>query len=431
MKYDFDFIVIGAGSGGVRASRIAAKHGARVAIIENKELGGTCVNLGCIPKKLFAYASQYHDTQKEAAGYGWQFNAGQFNWDTLRDNKNKEIKRLNQIYEKLLLDAGVTIIRGLAEFVDPHTLQVNDQHYTAKNILIATGSEPFVPQIPGHEYAITSDQAFHLPILPKKALIIGGGYIAVEFASIFNGLGVASTLAYRGDLLLRGFDLNIREFIGEALKKKGIQLLLNHEVKQINKTEFELVLFATGRRPHIHALKLNHIHLSLHHNNSIMVNEFYQTNIAHIYAVGDVIGGPQLTPLAIAQGHVVADNLFKGGRRKLNTTLIPTAVFCEPNIGTVGLTEEQAQEQFSDISVYKSTFRALKNTMTESDEKTFMKLITDKKTDKVLGVHMVGEQAGEIIQGFATAMQAGATKADFDNTLAIHPTSAEEFVLMR
>jgi glutathione reductase (NADPH) len=431
MKYDFDFIVIGAGSGGVRASRIAAKHGARVAVIENSELGGTCVNLGCIPKKLFAYASQYHETQKEAAGYGWQFNTGQFNWDTLRENKNKDIKRLNQIYEKLLLDSSVTIIRGLAEFIDPHTLHVNNKKYTAHHILIATGSKAFVPQIPGHEYAITSDQAFHLPQLPKKATIVGGGYIAVEFASIFNGLGVETTLAYRGDLLLRGFDLSIREFIADELAKKGINLLFNHEIKSITKNETDLILFATGRNPNIHHLKLDHINIHLRDDNSIITNEFYQTNIPHIYAVGDVIGGPQLTPLAIAQGHIVADNLFSGTKRTLKSTLIPTAVFCEPNIGTVGLTEEQAREAFDDVMIYKSTFRALKHTLTLSSEKTFMKLIVDKKSDKILGIHMVGEHAGEIIQGFAAAMQAGATKADFDNTLAIHPSSAEEFVLMR
>ncbi len=431
MKYDFDFIVIGAGSGGVRASRIAAKHGARVAVIENSDLGGTCVNLGCIPKKLFAYASQYHETAHDAAGYGWQFNEVQFDWNILRENKNKDIKRLNNIYEKLLVDAGVTIIHGLAAFIDPHTLLVNDKKYTANNILIAVGSHAFIPQIPGYEQAITSDQAFHLPILPKKATIIGGGYIAVEFASIFNGLGVETTLAYRGDLLLRGFDLSIREFIAEELTKKGIKLLFNQPVETIDKTNTDLILFATGRHPNVDALKLENINLSLSDNKSIIVNEFYQTNIPHIYAVGDVIGGPQLTPLAIAQGHIVADNLFVGTTRTLKSTLIPTAVFCEPNIGTVGLTEEQAREQFDDVMIYKSTFRSLKHTLTASSEKIFMKLIVDKKSDKIIGLHMVGNNAGEIIQGFAAAMQAGATKADFDNTLAIHPTSAEEFVTMR
>ncbi|MFA6036604.1 MAG: glutathione-disulfide reductase [Legionellales bacterium] len=427
MKYDFDFIVIGAGSGGVRASRIAAKHGARVAVIEKSDLGGTCVNLGCIPKKLFAYASQYHDMQIDAAGYGWQFNPGQFHWDNLRENKNKDIHRLNQIYEKLLLDNGVTIIKGSAAFVDPHTINVNEKNYSAQYILIASGSKAFIPDISGKEYAITSDQAFHLPELPKTITIVGGGYIAVEFASIFNGLGIETTLSYRNDLFLRGFDLSVREFVAQELSKKGIKLLFNDHIEHIDR----LTLFATGRRPNIQDLKLDHIHLNLSENDSIIVNNTYQTNIDHIYAVGDVIGGPQLTPIAIAQGHIVADNLFANTKRTLKSTLIPTAVFCEPNIGTVGLTEEQAREQFDDVMVYKSSFRALKHTLTNSSEKTFMKLIVDKKTDKIIGLHMVGSHAGEIIQGFATAMQAGATKADFDNTLAIHPTIAEEFVLMR
>ncbi len=427
MKYDFDFIVIGAGSGGVRASRIAAKHGARVAVIENSDLGGTCVNLGCIPKKLFAYASQYHETQKEAAGYGWQFSDAQFNWHTLRENKNKDIHRLNKIYEKLLLDNNVTIIKGSAAFVDPHTISVNEKNYSAQYILIATGSKAFIPDVSGKEYAITSDQAFHLPELPKTITIVGGGYIAVEFATIFNGLGIDTTLSYRNDLFLRGFDLSVRKFVAEELTKKGIRLLFNDHVERIDK----LTLFATGRQPNIQDLKLENINLNLRDDHSIIVNKTYQTHIDHIYAVGDVIGGPQLTPLAIAQGHIVADNLFAGTKRTLNSTLIPTAVFCEPNIATVGLTEEQAREQFDDVLVYNSTFRALKHTLTGSDEKTFMKLIEDKKTGKIIGLHMVGSHAGEIIQGFATAMQAGATKTDFDNTLAIHPTIAEEFVLMR
>jgi glutathione reductase (NADPH) len=431
MKYDFDLITIGAGSGGVRASRIAAKHGARVAIIENSALGGICVNLGCIPKKLFVYASQYHETAKEAAGYGWKFDNAQFDWHTLRENKNKEIKRLNQIYEKLLLDAGVKIILGTAIFVDPHTLDVDGERYTAEKILIATGSAPFVPEIPGHEQAITSDQAFHLQSLPKKITVVGGGYIALEFATIFNGLGVETTLMHRGSALLNGFDQSIREFAGEELKKKGIQLILNQKIEKVNLSTDELVLFATGRRANIDALKLERISLNLHDNKSIKVNEFYQTSIPHIYAVGDVIGGPQLTPLAIKQGHLVADNLFAGQSRTLNHLLIPTAVFCEPNIATVGLSETDARAQFGDVTIYECTFRALKHTMTNSAEKTLMKLVVDKKTDKVLGAHMVGEHAGEIIQGFAVAMQMGATKKDFDNTLAIHPTIAEEFVLMR
>jgi glutathione reductase (NADPH) len=427
MKYDFDFIVIGAGSGGVRASRMAAKHGARVAVIENKDLGGTCVNLGCIPKKLFAYASQYHETQNEAAGYGWQFSGAQFNWQTLRENKNKDIHRLNKIYEKLLLDNNVTIIKGSASFVDPHTISVNEKNYSAQYILIATGSKAFIPEIAGKEYAITSDQAFHLSELPKAITIVGGGYIAIEFASIFNGLGIDTTLSYRNDLFLRGFDLSVREFVAEELSKKGIKLLFNDHIEHIDK----LTLFATGRQPNIQDLKLENTNLNLRNDHSIIVNETYQTNIDHIYAVGDVIGGPQLTPLAIAQGHIVADNLFSGTQRTLNSTLIPTAVFCEPNIATVGLTEEQARAQFDDVLVYNSTFRALKHTLTGSNEKTFMKLIEDKETGKIIGLHMVGNHAGEIIQGFATAMQAGATKTDFDNTLAIHPTIAEEFVLMR
>lgn len=445
MNNAFDFIVIGAGSGGVRASRIAAKHGVRVAVIENSDLGGTCVNLGCIPKKLFANAAQFHDTKRDAAGYGWQMDEMTFQWQTLLDNKNKEIKRLNQIYEKLLIDAGVTILHGFATFVDAHTVRVNDQNYQAKYILIATGSEAFVPDLPGYELAITSKEAFHLPTLPKRAIVVGGGYIGVEFAGIFNGLGVETTLVHRGDLLVRGFDHSIREFVGEELKKKGIHLMFNTEVLQIEKDSqqllihfnhqqkltTDLILFATGRRPRTRQLEINNINLQLSNDDSIVVNNAYQTNIPHIYAIGDVIGGPQLTPLAIAQGHIVADNLFGHMNRRLQTHLLPTAVFCKPEIATVGLTEEAAREQYNDIAVFQSSFRGLKHTLTGSDEKNLMKLIVDKPSDKILGIHMVGENAGEIIQGFAAAMQAGATKADFDNTLAIHPTIAEEFVLMK
>ncbi|MGA2654558.1 MAG: glutathione-disulfide reductase [Gammaproteobacteria bacterium] len=447
MKYDFDFIVIGAGSGGVRASRIAAKHGARVAVIESSDLGGTCVNLGCIPKKLFTIAADFHDIKRDAAGYGFEIDGLQFQWQTLLDNKNKEINRLNHIYEKLLLDAGVTILRGFATFVDEHTVRVNDQNYQADFILIATGSEADKPDIPGQELAITSNEAFHLSELPKRAIVVGGGYIGVEFAGIFHGLNVDTTLIHRGDLLLRGFDQSIREFVGQEITKKGIHLMLGTDIHQIEKVDgqllvrfndyaqgpltTDLILFATGRRPRTHQLQLNKIGLKLRKNESIIVNDAYQTNIPHIYAIGDVIGGPQLTPLAIAEGHIVADNLFAHMNRRLQSHLLPTAVFCKPNVATVGLTEIDARKQYEDIAIFQSTFRALKHTLTGSDEKNFMKLIVDKKSNKILGAHMVGENAGEIIQGFAAAIQAGATKADFDNTLAIHPTIAEEFVLMR
>ncbi len=443
MKFDFDFLVIGAGSGGVRASRIAAKHGARVAVIEKSDLGGTCVNLGCVPKKLFAYASQYHETSAQAQGFGWQFDNPRFDWTVLRNNKDKEIKRLNQIYEKLLIDAQVKIIHGAAEFLDPHTVRVENENYRAKYILIATGSHSFVPDLPGKDLAITSDLAFHLDALPHRAIIIGGGYIAVEFATIFNGLGVDTTLVYRDKLLLRGFDLTVREFIGQELQKKGIKLLSHHVPLAIDKTETELqvkfenetqatdlVFMATGRRANTVGLNLEAM-VKKRDDGSIIVNDRYQTSADHIYAIGDVTGGPELTPLAIAQGHIVADNLFAGMNRRLQSTLIPTAVFCEPNIGTVGLSEADARKQYGEVNVYQTTFRALKHTLSGSDEKTLMKLITDKKTDKILGLHMVGSDAGEIIQSLAVALQMGATKADFDHTLAVHPTLAEEFVTLR
>ncbi len=444
MKYDFDFIVIGAGSGGVRASRIAAKHGARVAVIEGGDLGGTCVNLGCIPKKLFAYASEFSHVKQDAAGYGWQIQHMEFEWPHLVSNKNKEIKRLNHIYEKLLLDSGVHIIKGFARFIDDHTIAVDGASHTAHYFLIATGCEAFIPELPGREFAITSNEAFGMSALPKRAIVVGGGYIGVEFAGIFNGLGVETTLIHRGDLLVRGFDEDIRLFIQQEMSKKGVHLVLNTEIHHIEKNHqqliahcnhhkhhsTDLILFATGRRARTEKLNLSLIGVNTRENGSIITGDTYQTSIPHIYAVGDVIGGPQLTPLAIAQGHIVADHLF-GHIDRLQSHLIPTAVFCDPNIATVGLTEAQARAQFEDVQVYCATFRALKHTLTGSDEKNFMKLVVDKKTDKLLGIHMVGEHAGEIIQGFAALLQSGGTKKDLDNTLAIHPTSAEEFVLMR
>lgn len=446
MSFDYDFAVIGAGSGGVRAARMAAGFGARTLVIESRYLGGTCVNVGCVPKKLYVYGAQFSDTFALANSFGWQVGQPQFDWPTLRDNKSQEIARLNGIYERMLENAGVTIMRGTAQFVDRHTLQVGDRTVTAKDILIATGGWPHVPDIPGKEHALDSNQFFDLPELPKQALVVGGGYIAVEFAGILNGLGVDTSILYRGPLFLRGFDQTVREFVKEEISKKGIQLLFNTNVKAIEPLGDELsvtldsgvqrktnaVIYATGRRPLSDNLNLDAVGVKTVANGAIEVNKHYRTNVDNIYAVGDVIDRVALTPVALAEGMCVAQRLFNNNSYDVDYEAIPTAVFCQPNIGTVGYTEEQAVERFGDdIAVFQSDFKAMKYTMGGSESRTLMKLIVQKSTDKVLGAHMVGDDAGEIIQGIGIAIKAGATKAVFDTTIGIHPTSAEEFVTMR
>ena len=444
--FDFDLFVIGAGSGGVRAGRMAAAMGVRVAVAEDRHLGGTCVNVGCVPKKLFVYASHYAEDFENARGFGWTSGEAQFDWPTLRDNKTKEIERLNGIYNNLLVNSGCELINGRATLVDAHTVAVGDKTYTAERILVAVGGWPNVPEFPGSEHVISSNEVFYLDEFPKRAIVVGGGYIAVEFAGIFAGLGAKTDLIYRGDMFLRGFDNEVREFTAEEVAKKDINLRFNTNITAIEKqadgsllatltdgstVEADAIMYATGRNPKVEGLGLEALGIAQGKNGAIVVNDQFQTNVPSVYAIGDVIDRIQLTPVALAEGMALVRNLYGGQDQKVDYDLIATAVFCQPNIGTVGLTEEQARDQYENVDVYKSNFRAMKHTLSGSDEKTFMKMLVDRDSDKVLGVHMVGPDAGEIIQGIAIALKAGATKAVFDSTIGIHPTAAEEFVTMR
>jgi|GEM_PF-2137 len=449
--FDFDLFVIGAGSGGVRAARFAAGFGARVAVAESRYLGGTCVNVGCVPKKLLAYAAHYREDFAQAAGFGWRVGEPRFDWAALIANKNREIARLNDTYRKLLLGSGVTLIDGHARIVDPHTVEVHGKRYSAAHILIAVGGWPSVPDIPGKEYAITSNEAFFLPALPRRVLVVGGGYIAVEFASIFHGLGAQTSLLYRRELFLRGFDLAVREHLRDELKTKGMDLRFNADVARIDKRtdgtliatlrdgsllETDCVFYATGRRPMLDKLGLENTGVTLDKQGFIVVDYGYQTLEPSIHAIGDVIGGiggrMPLTPVALAEGMALARRLFAPDEyRPLDYTLIPTAVFSLPNIGTVGLTTEAARQAGYEVTLFESRFRPMKTTLGGGQEKTLMKLVVDAKTDRVLGCHMVGPDAGEIVQGLAVALKAGATKQVFDETIGIHPTAAEEFVTMR
>ncbi|SDT24668.1 NADPH-glutathione reductase [Pseudomonas asplenii] len=447
MAYDFDLFVIGAGSGGVRAARFAAGFGAKVAVVESRYLGGTCVNVGCVPKKLLVYGSHFAEEFEQAKGFGWSLGEANFDWATLIANKDKEINRLNGIYRNLLVNSGVTLLEGHGKLVDPHQVEVNGQRYSAKHILIATGGWPQIPEIAGHEHAISSNEAFFLKELPKRILVVGGGYIAVEFAGIFNGLGADTQLLYRGDLFLRGFDGAVRKHLAEELTKQGLKLQFNSDIERIDKQAdgslkatlkdgreliADCIFYATGRRPMLDNLGLENTGVKLDKHGFIEVDEQYQTAEPSILALGDVIGRVQLTPVALAEGMAVARWLFKPEQyRPVDYNLIPTAVFSQPNIGTVGLTEEQAREQGHDVTIFESRFRPMKLTLTECQEKTLMKLVVDARTDKVLGCHMVGPDAGEIVQGLAIALKAGATKQHFDETIGVHPTAAEEFVTMR
>lgn len=445
-QYDYDFFVIGAGSGGVRASRIASGLGAKVAVAEDMELGGTCVNVGCVPKKLFVYGSHFSEDFEAAAGFGWTVGKTEFNWPTLRDRKTAEIGRLNGIYDNMLEGAGVEVIKGRAVVTGPNEVSVNGKTFTAANILIAVGGWPYVPEFSGSEHVISSNEAFYLETFPKRVIVVGGGYIAVEFAGIFNGLGAQTHQLYRGPMFLRGFDQDVREFVAKEMSQKGIDLQFNSDIESISKNtdgslkvnlkdgremEVDCVMYATGRRAKTANLGLEHTAVELRDNGSIVVNEDYQTAEPSIYALGDVIGGIELTPVALAEGMTLARNLFGQGSAKVDYNNIATAVFSQPNIATVGLTEEKAKSEYANVDVYRSEFRHMKHTLSDSPERTLMKIIVDKDTDKVLGCHMVGAEAGEIIQGLAVALKAGATKSDFDNTIGIHPTAAEEFVTMR
>lgn len=443
----YDLIVIGAGSGGVRLARMSAGNGARVAVVESRYLGGTCVNVGCVPKKLFVYGAHVHDEIEDAAGYGWRLPLDdiRFDWPTLVANKNAEIERLNGVYRRLLDNSGVTIIEGQASLKDASTVVVNGVEYSAGHITVATGSWPTVPAVEGREFILTSNEMFYLPQLPRHAVVWGGGYIAVEFAGILAGLGVETTLIYRGDLFLRGFDDDIRRFMAEELSKKGIRLKFGVTIESVKSEGGHyllklsdgstmtsgLVMAATGRRALTEGLGLEALGVEFTASGHIRVNDEFVTSVPSISALGDVIGTPQLTPVALAQAMVLARRLFGDGQGAMDYTAIPTAVFSQPNIGTVGLTEEEATEQGYTTVIYRSEFKPMKHTLSGRDERCLMKLVVDQETDRVLGAHMVGPEAGEILQGVAVAIKCGATKAQFDSTIGIHPTSAEEFVTMR
>ncbi|MEE9413591.1 MAG: glutathione-disulfide reductase, partial [Methylococcales bacterium] len=397
-QYDYDLFVIGAGSGGVRAARMSSSFGAKVAIVEERYLGGTCVNVGCVPKKLFVYASQFSSDFKSSAGYGWSVNAPSFAWNHLIAQKNQEIERLNTVYENLLTTAGVTLIDGRATIVDEHTIRVADQRFTAKHILVATGGWPSVPDFPGNDLVITSNQAFYLDTLPDSIVIVGGGYIAVEFAGIFNGLGVATTLVYRGELFLRGFDEDIRQHLAWQLELKGIKLQFESSISSIEKTatgltamlasgeilSAEQIMYATGRKPNSADLGLETLGVELDQQGAIVVTPQYQTSIDSIYAIGDVTNRINLTPVALEEGMALAKALYGNEPTDVDYSNIPTCVFSQPNIGTVGLTEAQAKHQFSDITVYKSMFKPMKYSLTDNQEQTLMKLVVETESDRVV-----------------------------------------------
>ncbi len=457
-QYDFDLLVIGGGSGGVRAARMAAQRGVRVALAEAQGiegLGGTCVNLGCIPKKLYAYAAGYADAFRESRGYGWIGEAPQLDWELLKSRRAAEIRRLNGVYANLLRGSGVTLLEGWARLTGAHevslaTLNADGsaglQHYSAKTLLIASGGQPYLPHFQGREHVISSDQAFDLDPFPQRLLVVGGGYIACEFASIFNGLGSRVTQLYRGEQILRGFDDEVRHFTAAEMRKSGVDLRLQAGVLAIareadglhvtledgNRLVVDAALYATGRVPKVEGLGLEAVGVAQGADGRILVDDEYRTNLPSVYALGDVTSRVQLTPAALGEAMQLVDHLYGTGKaaRRMDYELIPTAVFSHPNVATVGLTEAQARERHGEVRVFRSEFRALRHTLSGSEERTLMKLLVDA-SDRVVGLHMVGAEAGEIVQGFAVAMKAGATKAVFDATLGIHPTAAEEFVTMR
>ena len=441
----FDLFVIGAGSGGVRAARMAAQRGARVAVAEEGPLGGTCVNVGCIPKKLYSVAAHFADAFEQSRGFGWTPGPAQFDWATLKANRAREIGRLNGVYEGLLRGAGVTMLRGRARLVSDRAVEVGGVVHAAQRILVATGGRPDLPELPGIELAVSSDAMFDLPVFPRRLVVVGGGYIACEFASIFRGLGAQVTQLVRGDQILRGFDDDVRGFLAKQMAQHGVDLRTGVRPAAIERADGALrvvlgdgtalpadtVLMATGRRPNSAGLGLESLGVQRDARGAIVVDDGFETSVSGVHAIGDVIDRVQLTPVALAEAMVLVDRLFGDGRRCLDYSLVPTAVFTHPNVATVGLTEAQARERFARVKVFRSDFKPLKHTLSGSAERVLMKLLVDADSDRVLGLHMVGDEAGEIVQGFATALVAGATKAQFDATLGIHPTAAEEFVTMR
>ena len=447
--FDCDLFVIGGGSGGVRAARMAAQRGVRVVVAEAAALGGTCVNVGCIPKKLYSHAAEYADHFRDAAGFGWDLAAPRFDWQRLKKNRAREIARLNGVYEQLLRGAGVELLRGWATLCDPHTVQVatavGAKRWRARHVLLATGGTPSVPHIPGREHVLTSDQMFDLDPFPRRLVVVGGGYIACEFASIFRGLGAEVTQLYRGEQILRGFDEDVRTFLASELVKHGLDLRLRSDVASVERRagglaltlsngevlEADAVLYATGRIPNVAGLGLEAAGVRLSPHGGIVVDESYRTAQSCVLAVGDVVARLPLTPVALAEAMVVVDQLYGSGERRMGYELVPTAVFTHPTVATVGLTEAQARSRHAALRIFRTDFRALRHTLSGNPERTLMKLVVDAASDRVLGLHMVGAEAGEIVQGFAVALQAGATKAVFDRTIGIHPTGAEEFVTLR
>ncbi len=446
--YDYDLFVIGAGSGGTRAARIAAGYGAKVAVAEEYRVGGTCVIRGCVPKKLLVYASHFAESFEDSVGFGWTTRGVSFDWKTLIANKDTEIDRLSGVYVRNLEAAGVEIIHSRAELRDAHSLRIvaEDRHVTAKHILIATGGRPrMIDDLPGIEHAITSNDAFHLDRLPRRMVVAGGGYIAVEFACIFHGLGVDTTLIYRGEQILRGFDDDIRNHLAAEMRKKGIDVVCGQVFTRIEETpgglkgtltggdeiEVDRIMFAIGRDPYTTGLGLEHAGVETTENGAIRVDAFSKTNIDHIHAVGDVTDRVNLTPVAIREGHAFADTVFGDKPTAVDHKTIATAVFAQPEVGTVGLSEAEARAEGRKLDIYKSTFKPMKHTLSGRDEKMLMKLVVDAESDKVLGCHIVGPDAGEMVQLLGIAVKMGATKADFDATMAVHPTAAEELVTMR
>jgi glutathione reductase (NADPH) len=446
-KFDYDLFVIGGGSGGVRSARLAAGLGVRTAIAEEYRFGGTCVIRGCVPKKLFVYASEFGHAIDDARAYGWTVGEKRFDWKTLIANKDAEIARISKVYSGGVEAAGGTVIHDRAEVVEPHTVKLMREHrtVTAERILIATGGHPFVPEIAGREFAITSNEAFHLEELPKKIVIVGAGYIAIEFAGIFRGLGAEVEILYRGGEVLRGFDHDLRHALTEIMKAQGIKITCNTEPDAIEKTgeglsiittrggriSCDTIMFATGRRPNTVGLGLQKLGVKCGWNGRIMVNDWYQSSIPSIYAVGDVTDRVNLTPVAIRDGVAFIEANYKNNPKPVDLTFVPTAVFSQPEIGTVGYTEEHAREMFRSVDIYKSSFRPLKNTLSGRPERMLMKLVVDAETDKVVGAHLLGPDAAEMAQVLAISLKLGARKADFDATIALHPTLAEELVTMR
>ncbi len=444
-SYDYDLICIGAGSGGVRASRMSSGMGARVAVVENMRTGGTCVMRGCVPKKLLIYGAHFAEDFEDSRGYGWTPGNNAFDWPSLIAAKDKELDRLEGIYHNILSNAGVTELFGTGKIVDKHTVDVDGKTYTAETILVATGGWPSMPPVPGIEHVITSNEALDLPELPKRIVVVGGGFIAVEFAGIFNALGADVHIVIRADNILRGFDESVRDALREELGKKGIIVHSGINVTDIAKQDdgsftmsfdhgaplcTDLVMYATGRSPITKGIGLENVGIELDRSGAIIVDEYSKTNIDNIYAIGDVTNRMNLTPVALAEGMAFAKTLYGGTPVSMAYENVPSAVFSQPPIGTVGVTEEQARAR-GEIDIYISSFKAMKHTLSGNEERSMMKIIVDQKTDVVLGCHMMGADAPEIIQGIAIALKCGATKAQFDSTVGIHPTSAEEFVTMR